>query len=53
MAQLRSAEYGVQINPLPAPNLPAAHIRVIDNHDATQQCFADLMERYRGLVTAA
>ncbi len=53
MAQLRSAEYGVQINPLPAPNLPAAHVKVIDKDHATQQCFADLMERYRGLVTTA
>jgi hypothetical protein len=53
MAQLRSAEYGVQINPLPPPNLPAAHIEVINNDDATQRCFADLMARYRELVTTA
>ncbi len=50
MAQLRSAEYGVQIKPLPAPNLPAAHVKVIDNDRATQQCFADLMKHYRRLM---
>jgi hypothetical protein len=51
MTQLRSAEYGVRINPLPPPNLPAVHIEIIDNDDATQRCFADLVQRYRRLVT--
>jgi hypothetical protein len=53
MAQLRSAEYGVEIKPLPAPNLPAAHVEVIDNDQATQQCFADLMKHYGRLVISA
>lgn len=49
MAQLRAADYAVAVTPLPDPVVPDGHLQVIAGDRPTQECFRDLMSRYREL----
>jgi hypothetical protein len=52
MERLRSRDYGVEVEPLPEPDFPIEHRRILESHHEMQDTFAAMIEAQRRALSA-